>query len=122
MLQSNPESCYDVVDNVERTASYREVPVACSSPCDNNNNQLATDGVTPTKEDILMGRGNTHKNHPGNIAFQGKHVYHYDLTVIHYNENRTFPLTLLSSTTFNLLPSIYLCRNHQKVSYTIFSY
>ena len=30
------------------------------------------DGVNPSTHDILMGRGNSHKNHPGNIIFQGK--------------------------------------------------
>jgi hypothetical protein len=29
------------------------------------------DGVTPSTQDVLMGRGNSHKNHPGNIIFQG---------------------------------------------------
>ena len=36
---------------------------------DNKHND---DGVaTPTAQDILMGRGNSHKNHPGNVIFQG---------------------------------------------------
>ena len=37
-----------------------------------NQEMLNCDGVTPTTQDILMGRGNSHKNHPGNIIFQGK--------------------------------------------------
>lgn len=38
-----------------------------------NNNVVdeCYDGVTPTAQDILMGRGNSHKNHPGNVIFQG---------------------------------------------------
>jgi hypothetical protein len=39
-----------------------------------NNKRASHNGATPAEMDILMGRGNTHKNHPGNIIFQGKYL------------------------------------------------
>lgn len=44
---------------------------SCSSRKDGSGGECDV-GVTPSSQDVLMGRGNSHKNHPGNVTFQGK--------------------------------------------------